>query len=136
MLKREIEITGKTDDKGQFFIYGMDEVNDFFRKHPNKKIVGEFRVFETGSSPAMIGYYKTYVLKTFQDGYYKLGYRYFIEEVDRDLRNMSTVCKRGRGDLDPLRVEDLTNAELVEYLDELKELGAEHFGIVIYDPRV
>lgn len=141
MIRKEIEIVGKTDSDGKFMIYGLDEVNDFFKKHPNHRIIGEFRVFDTRKSEAMVGLYFQYYVPEFQAAYYKLGERYLKEQVDEKLRLMSTVTKKelrenGKWTYELREVEDLNNCELVEFLDELQGIAAMDFNIVIYDNRV
>lgn len=141
MIRKEIEIVGKTDDQGKFQIYGMDEINDFFRKHPKSRIVGKFQVYESNTSEAMVGLYFQYYVPEFQAAYYKLGERYLKEQVDEKLRLMSTITKKetrenGKWTYELREVEELNNCELVEFLDELQGIAAIDFGIIIYDNRV
>lgn len=140
MIKREIEITGKTDEKGCFQIYGMSEVKDFFKKFPNHRIVGVFKVFEDKKSTAMLGLYYDYYVPQFQHAFYKLGERLLKEHVDEKLRSMCVVtkkesCVKGKWSHELLKAEDLNNYELVEFLEELKQIAAENFGIEIKDSK-
>lgn len=138
MIKREIEITGKTDEKGRFLIYSMSEVNDFFHKFPNHRIVGVFKVFEDKTSEAMLGLYYDYYVPKFQEAFLKLGERYLKEGVDEKLRTMCIVTRKesrinGKWDVEVLKVEDLNNNELVEFLEELKQIAGENFDLEIKD---
>jgi len=140
MKKRKIQVVGSTDEAGKFFIYGMDEVNDFFKQFPNHRIIGEFNVFSEGTSESMIGLYYQYIVPEFQQAYVKLGERYTKEQVDEKLREMCVITKhefnnKGKWEHEIIKVEDLNNYELVEFLDELKQIGAEHFSLIIYDSR-
>lgn len=141
MKRREIEASGIIDDRGALRMY-MGEINAFFKEWKGSRVVARFSVASRGSSEALKGYYYNYVVPVFRRGLWSLGDRKTEEQVERTLRKLSPIMydqipdiKSGKYDTRLREINELSNAELIEHIDTVKQLAAE-YNIYIEDPRV
>ena len=141
MKKREITATGTINNNGGLAMY-MGEVNDFFRQHKGSRIIARFIVSKPGSSEALKGYYFNYVVPTFKQAIWESGERKTEEQTELFLRELSPVMYAEKVNEDTgeysheLRtVADLSNAELIEHIETLKQIAAEEYNTFIDDPR-
>lgn len=140
MKQHEINIAGKVTKDGRLTMY-MGEINQFTKKWPNARIIATFRVFQPGTSAALKGYYYNYIVPTFKRAIWDAGERKTDEQVERYLREISPIMYEQTADpetgkyVTELReIKDLDNSELIEYIEHLKQIGAEEFSIYIEDP--
>lgn len=140
MKQHEINIAGKVTKDGRLTMY-MGELNQFTKKWPNAMIIATFRVFQPGTSAALKGYYYNYIVPTFKRAIWDAGERKTDEQVERYLREISPIMYEQTADpetgkyVTELReIKDLDNSELIEYIEHLKQIGAEEFSIYIEDP--
>lgn len=141
MKKREIAATGTINNNGGLAMY-MGEVNDFFKSWKGSRIVARFIVASPGSSEALKGYYFNYVVPTFKQAIWESGERKTEEQTELFLRELSPVMYAEKVNEDTgeysheLRtVADLSNAELIEHIDFLKQLASEEYYFYIADPN-
>lgn len=141
MRKREFETSGKINNRGQLVMF-MGEVNEFFKLWPNAKIVCRFFVSQSGASEALKGYYFNFVVPTFKRAIWESGERKTEEQTERFLREISPIMYEQVPDIDTgnystriKEIRELSNPELIEHIDHLKQIAAEEYGCFIDDPR-
>lgn len=141
MKQREKIQTGTINRDGKLSMY-MGELNDFFAKHKNQKVIARFIVSNPGSSEALKGYYFNYVVPTFKAAIWESGERKTEEKTEIFLREISPVMweeipvvETGRYQSRLREIRELSNGELIEHIDTLKQIAAEEYGAFIDDPR-
>lgn len=141
MKKREITATGMINNNGGLVMY-MGEVNDFFRQHKGSRIIARFIVSKPGSSEALKGYYFNYVVPTFKQAIWESGDRKTEEQTELFLRELSPVMYAEKVNEDTgeyshelRKIADLSNSELIEHIDFLKQLASEEYYFYIADPN-
>lgn len=141
MKKREITATGTINNNGGLAMY-MGELNEFFKGWKGSRIIARFIVASPGSSEALKGYYFNYVVPTFKHAIWEAGERLTEEQTERRLREFSPIMyvervneETGVYSHDLRTVTDLSNAELIEHIETLKQIAAEEYNTFIDDPR-
>lgn len=141
MKRREITATGTINQNGGLAMY-MGELNEFFAMHKGSRVIARFTVASPGSSAALRGYYFNYVVPTFKAAIWDAGERLTEEQTEQRLREWSPIMHAETVDYDTgeytheLRtVADLSNAELIEHIETLKQLAAEEYNTYIDDPQ-
>lgn len=141
MKKRKITVTGTIDNNGNLRMY-MDELKQFFKMHKGCRVIAKFMVESQGSSEALKGYYYNCVVPSFQEGMWDAGERLTEEDAEIKMRELSPIMleqefdeKTGKYTTRLREVSELSNAELVEYIDHLKQIAAEEYSIYIEDPQ-
>lgn len=140
MKQHEINISGRINNDGRLAMY-MQEFNEFAKQWKNSRIIATFRVYEPGTSAALRGYYYNYIVPTFRRAMWEAGDRLTEEQTEKALRKMSPVMyresvdpKTGIYNSELRTIQDLDNSEMIEYIEHLKQIGAEEFSIYIDDP--
>lgn len=141
MKKREITATGMINNNSGLQMY-MGELNQFFAMHKGSRIIARFTVASPGSSEALKGYYFNYVVPTFRTGIWEAGERLTEEQTERRLRELSPIMYEQTPDITTGKYEtrlrtiaELSNAELIEHIEHLKQIAAEEYSIFIDDPK-
>ncbi len=141
MKKRKITVTGTIDNNGNLRMY-MDELKQFFKMHKGCRVIAKFMVESLGSSEALKGYYYNCVVPSFQEGMWDAGERLTEEDAEIKMRELSPIMleqefdeKTGKYTTRLREISELSNAELVEYIDHLKQIAAEEYSIYIEDPQ-
>lgn len=140
MKKREIVTTGKIDSTGNLRMY-MGELTEFFQKWKNEKVIVKIEVVRKDVSKPLLAYYFKYVIPTFKIGFWNMGERLTDEQTEKKLRELSPVMyvenvdDNGNYSYELKRVTDISNAEIIEHIEFLKQLAAEEFNIFINDPN-
>lgn len=141
MKKREMTATGIVNNNGGLQMY-MGELNQFFSMHKGSRIIARFIVASPGSSEALKGYYFNCVVPTFRSGIWEAGERLTEEQTERRLRELSPVMYEQTPDINTGKYEtrlrtiaELSNAELIEHIEFLKQLASEEYCLYIADPN-
>ena len=141
MRKREITATGTIDNNGRLGMY-MGELNEFFKGWKGSRIIARFIVASPGSSEALKGYYFNYVVPTFKHAIWEAGERLTEEQTERRLREFSPIMYEQTPNIDTGKYEtrlrtiaELSNAELIEHIEFLKQLASEEYYLYIADPN-
>ena len=141
MKKRKITVTGTIDNNGNLRMY-MDELKQFFRMHKGCRVIAKFIVESQGSSEALKGYYYNCVVPSFQEGMWDAGERLTEEDAEIKMRELSPIMleqeineETGKYTTRLREISEFSNAELVEYIDHLKQIAAEEYSIYIEDPQ-
>lgn len=144
MKRRTFTIHGKTSPTGALMIANQLQMNQFLKDWPDSSFTVELTLNESGTSEALIAYYKRYILPEFQHAFKETqGERMTIEEVDLKLREMSSVLKvievvEGVPGMEIeciLPIEKAGNHKASEYISDLRLIGSSEFGIDIKDPK-
>lgn len=141
MKKREITATGTINNNGGLVMY-MGELNEFFKGWKGSRIIARFIVASPGSSEALKGYYFNYVVPTFKHAIWEAGERLTEEQTERRLREFSPIMYEQTPNIDTGKYEtrlrtiaELSNAELIEHIEFLKQLASEEYYLYIADPN-
>lgn len=141
MKKREITATGTINNNGGLAMY-MGELNEFFKDWKGSRIIARFIVASPGSSEALKGYYFNYVVPTFKHAIWEAGERLTEEQTERRLREFSPIMYEQTPNIDTGKYEtrlrtiaELSNAELIEHIEFLKQLASEEYYLYIADPN-
>lgn len=133
--------TGIVNNNGGLQMY-MGELNQFFSMHKGSRIIARFTVASPGSSEALKGYYFNCVVPTFRSGIWEAGERLTEEQTERRLRELSPVMYEQTPDINTGKYEtrlrtiaELSNAELIEHIEFLKQLASEEYCLYIADPN-
>lgn len=112
----------------------MDRLNAFFAEHKGERIVVRFNAASSGSSAAQLSYYYNYVIPTIVDALREQGTRKSEEATDRWL--MEEYPGGGNSDTVSLAfARQLTQTQMSDFLDWLKQFAAENLSVYIEDPR-
>lgn len=140
MKRREITITGLVNNDGELAMY-IGELREFLKLHKGARVIARFSVAQPGTSEALRGYYYNYIVPTFKQAIWDAGERKNYEQVDIFLRELSPIMHEQDADINSgkyttrLRaITELSNAELIEHIETLKQIGAEEYSIYIEDP--
>lgn len=141
MKKREITAMGTINNNGGLAMY-MGELNEFFKGWKGSRIIARFIVASPGSSEALKGYYFNYVVPTFKHAIWEAGERLTEEQTERRLREFSPIMYEQTPNIDTGKYEtrlrtiaELSNAELIEHIEFLKQLASEEYYLYIADPN-
>ena len=141
MKKREMTATGIINNNGGLQMY-MGELNQFFSMHKGSRIIARFTVASPGSSEALKGCYFNCVVPTFRQAIWEAGERLTEEQTERRLRELSPVMYEQTPDINTGKYEtrlrtiaELSNAELIEHIEFLKQIASEEYYIYIADPN-
>lgn len=141
MFRGFYEGIGSTDDKGILRV--PQDLNDFLRKHPGKRVIVKVSVYDRRSVSNIRGYYLKVVVPSFRSAMYEQGNRLTYKTVEKRLREMSTICWKEKinyetgeitEELKPLQELDAT--EWIDFIDELKQIAAEDYHVYIEDGRI
>lgn len=120
----------------------MGELNEFFKGWKGSRIIARFIVASPGSSEALKGYYFNYVVPTFKHAIWEAGERLTEEQTERRLREFSPIMYEQTPNIDTGKYEtrlrtiaELSNAELIEHIEFLKQLASEEYYLYIADPN-
>lgn len=140
MQNRSIEVTGKTDAQGHLLMY-MGELNDFFRKRPNCRVVAKFYVVPQNTSEALKAYYYKCIVPTMQKAFYDAGERMTEEQTEIKLRQLSPIMQEqeatedGRYHTTLREIAEVDNSELIEHIETIRQIAAEEFFVCIENPK-
>lgn len=141
MKRREKTETGIINNAGRLAM-PMDELNQFFAQHKGSRVIARFSVVPAGTSEALRAYYYKAVVPEFRQAFWDNGERMTEEQTEERMREMSPVMIAEAVDpgtgryVQTLRsVNELSNAELVEHIETLKQIAAEEFSVYIDDPK-
>jgi hypothetical protein len=133
--------SGTIDQNGNLTMY-MGEINDFFKKHKGSKIIAEFTVLRKEASEAIKGYYFMAIVPEFRKAIWQSGERKTEKQTDLFLREISPIMheefidtKTGKYEARIKEINELSNPELVEHIEHLKQIAAEQYGLFIEDPK-
>lgn len=141
MKQREITATGMINNNGGLAMY-MGELNQFFAMHKGSRVIARFIVASPGSSAALKAYYFNYVVPTFKAAIWESGERLTEEQTEKRLRELSPITydqiadpETGQYETRLKVINELSNAELIEHIEHLKQLAAEEYNTYIDDPK-
>lgn len=135
-MSHEISETGIIGPDGKLRL-PMDRLNAFFAANKGKRVIVRFEAAMPGSTGLQQSYYYNYIVPTIKAALYANGERYTENGVDRWIINNYPY----HGDLftdagEPKVIaRQLTNLEMSDLLEWLKQFAAENLFVYIEDPR-
>lgn len=141
MKQREIQIAGTINSAGEILLH-KDELKEFAKQHPNERFVLHVQILPKQTSQSLRGYYYSYVVPTFRQAIWKAGERLTEKQTEERLRRLSPLMWEQKADFNTGRynsrlrhLSELSNAELIEHIATLQQIGAEEYSIYITDPN-
>jgi len=143
MKRRDLILHGQTNSSGQFLIANKQEMVQHFQNWKNTFFTIEINIHKTQPlSVPLLVYYKKKVVADFCRAYFDvMGERYTLAQTDEKLCQLSPICQKetynfdtGKWESETVKVEQLDNQQLVFFIEHLKELGAQEFGVYIDEP--
>lgn len=107
----------------------MDRLNAFFRRHKGERVVVQFEAAVPGSSAAQLAYYYNYILPTIQTALRETGERKSEDQIDRWLLGIYPQ------DTGAALSCQLSQTQMSDYLDWLKQYAAENLYVYIEDSK-
>lgn len=107
----------------------MDRLNAFFRRHKGERVVVQFEAAVPGSSKAQLAYYYNYILPTIQTALRETGERKSEDQIDRWLLGIYPQ------DTGAALACQLSQTQMSDYLDWLKQYAAENLYVYIEDSK-
>lgn len=141
-MNNEIIIAGNISTNAQLRMF-MGELNEFLRNHKGRKVIVKFMVSPKDESAALRAYYYRYVIPTLRIAEWNTGTRRTDEDTEEYFRSLSPVTIENIYSESEQRyisrvreINELTNEELIEHIDWLKQLAAETYNVYIEDPTI
>lgn len=143
MKRRDLILHGQTDNQGNFLIANKQEMQQHFKNWKSTYFTIEINIHKTKPlSVPLLVYYKKKVVPDFCRAYFDvMGERFTLKQTDEKLRQLSPVCRKenydfesGKWQQEILEIEQLDNQQLVFFIEHLKDLGAQEFGVYIDEP--
>ena len=137
MKPNSISETGVIGTDGKLRL-PMDRLNQFFADNKGKRIFVRFECQEPGSSAALLAYYYNYVVPTVRQALYDLGERMNENRTDQ------WILKNYPGDKSESNIgvgtdveegRHLTQWQMIDMLEWLKQFAAENLNVYIEDPK-
>lgn len=120
----------------------MGELNQFFSMHIGCRVIARFVVASKGTSAALRAYYYNCVVPAFRSAIWESGERLTEEQAERRIRELSPIMYEQTADIASCKyttrlreISELSNAELVDHIEHIKQIAAEEFGVFIEDPN-
>jgi len=144
MKRRNFTVSGQTNKKGELLIYNKGEFKEFLSHWPESSFTMKLELHEKNTSSALIAYYKNSILPDFQHAFKEVqGLRLSLAHVDVKLREMSSVMHgevnvpNGGGTVIDfiVSIDEAGTHRAVEFIEDLKVIGATEFHISIKDPK-
>ena len=121
----------------------MGELNEFFKCWKGARVTARFIIAMRGTSEALKGYYFNYVVPTMRRAIWETGERKTEEQTELFLRQISPITRyetpnieTGEYSYNLKKIAELSNPELIEHIEFLKQLAAEEYNVYIEDPKI
>lgn len=112
----------------------MDRLKAFFAEHKNQRVVVRFEAAAPGSSELQLAYYYNYVLPCVVQSLREQGTRMSEERADRWLMEEYPGGFYLDGNKQNV-ARQLTQSQMSDFLEWLKQFAAENLYVYIEDPR-
>lgn len=116
----------------------MDRINAFCAANKGKRVVVRFEAAEPGSSKLQQAYYYNYIVPTISAALYEQGTRKGEKAVDKWLVEQYPGDKSDYAmgiDFEVTEGRQMTQPQMSDYLEWLKQFAAENLSVYIEDPR-
>jgi bifunctional DNA-binding transcriptional regulator/antitoxin component of YhaV-PrlF toxin-antitoxin module len=121
------EMVARIDSKGNLLIPNKAEWREFLRANANKTLLGTFEATSTKSTEQVKKFYFGYVLPKLQQGFYKLGSRYSIENLNRLMK------AEYYNQIDS--IDDLDTGDWRKFIEWIRQYAATNLDTVIEDAK-
>lgn len=137
MKRRETTVIGTISNDGKLNL--QLSVVPFLQEWKGNKVAITFKVIGGTQSEAMKGYYFNYVVPAMKNAIWESGERKNEKETEQWLREMSPITHieewhDGTWITKIKEIAELTNAELSEHIEFIRQMAAEEYGCYIEEP--
>lgn len=117
-------LNGKvSSDEGKIMIANKAAWVQFLSDNKGKSIVGTFEVFTGNDNAGMVKLYHAYILPEIQNGFYGIGDRWTLEDIDEFLRQ--SYFKPFES------LSGLSTIEIKQYFDWLIQWSVENLSTIL-----
>ena len=116
------------------------DLREFLTMWKNNRVVVKFEILPDTPSEALKGYYFHYVVPTMKTALWESGERKNEKGTDQWLREMSPITHveewhDGTWITKIKEIAELSNAELSEHIEHIRQMAAEEFSVYIEEPQ-
>lgn len=137
MKAMEKSVYAKINDEGRLMT--PPDLREFLTMWKNNRVMVRFEILPDTPSEALKGYYFHYVVPTMKTALWESGERKNEQDTDKWLREMSSITNKtewNNGWQSRLKeINELSNAELSEHIEHIRQMAAEEFSIYIEEPQ-
>lgn len=137
MKTREKSVFAKINNEGRLMT--PPDLREFLTMWKNNRVVVRLEILPDTPSEALKGYYFHYVVPTMKTALWESGERKNEQQTENWLREMSPIthhCEwRGFWDVKIKEIAELSNAELSEHIEHIRQMAAEEFAVYIEEPQ-
>ena len=130
---------GEINKDGHLMIYNLHLKNDFQYNHKGRTVRIDITVIDENKSSKSNAYYWVAIVKAFIKGFRETGLDLDAKQAHREIRklcpHMRLYNDEGKLYLRSLDDEDWTKNDWQEFMRQAIQLLAEHFNIVINEPK-
>lgn len=125
----QLTVTGEITENGDDFgFYNMNQIRDYCRKNPGKKLIVTLQIEEKESIRSMMAYYNAKVVPEWKAEFFSRGILKTRDQVDEHLQDLSPITQKKR-------LSRLEKDEWVAFLDHIKEVSLSEINLFVEDPR-
>jgi len=143
MRRRDLVIYGQTNKDGGFMISNKQDMQEYFKQWKNSFFTMTIEVTKTTPlSVPLIVYYKKKIVPDMQRALLLQGERLTLKQTDEKLRAASPLTIKEvyneelrKWESSVIDLEDLDNQQLVFFIEHLKDLAAQEYGVYVEDPN-
>ena len=116
------------------------DLREFLNQWKESRVVVRFEILSEKPSEALKGYYFHYVVPTMKTALWESGERKNEKETEQWLREMSPITHveewhDGTWITKIKEIAELSNAELSEHIEHIRQMAAEEFSVYIEEPQ-
>ena len=138
MKAREKSVFAKINNEGRLMT--PPDLREFLTMWKNNRVVVKFEILPDTPSEALKGYYFHCVVPTMKTALWESGEHKNEKETEQWLREMSPIthveeCHDGTWITKIKEIAELSNAELSEHIEHIRQMAAEEFSVYIEEPQ-
>lgn len=138
MKAREKSVFAQINNEGRLMT--PPDLREFLTMWKNNRVVVKFEILPDTPSEALKGYYFHYVVPTMKTALWESGQRMNEKECEEWLRRHSPITffveyKNGEWNGIMKEIAELSNAELSEHIEHIRQMAAEEFSVYIEEPQ-
>lgn len=137
MKAREKSVFAKINNEGRLLT--PPDLREFLNQWKERRVVVRFEILSEKPTEALKGYYFHCVVPTMKTALWESGERKNEQQTENWLREMSPIthhCEwHGFWDVTIKEIAELSNAELSEHIEHIRQMAAEEFSVYIEEPQ-
>jgi hypothetical protein len=129
-ILNKFNITGRTDESGNFSWANTSTLREYFAQFPNKRFIVKFEAIHPELSYKFETYFKRHILPQVKTAYWQTGVRMNDSEV---LEEIKRVCPVMQENGTYKEIKELSSVEMRELINNLAQHLAENLEYILID---